>query len=277
MEGDEESPLRSLAVYTALTYAVSWTSWGLWAMLSSGSSPLGTLLFVLGGLGPFAVAGVRTERSGRGLRSWVADIFRTQLPVRYYLAALLLPIGAILVAGTVHAAVFDGRLTLDALPETVEYPLFLGFIVLFGGGLEEPGWRGYLLPKLQQSYSALTAALLVGVVWVGWHLPLFVVPGTIQSEVSLVLYAAQLIAMSVLLTWLTNAAGGSVIPAILLHAGGNAILNYYPIGGVAGAISTLGLGLLVATLLGLATLLIAVYGPMDLAPGGRTATREVVE
>jgi membrane protease YdiL (CAAX protease family) len=232
---------------------------------------------VVGGLGPFAAGAILTQRSDRQLRSWLANIFRMRVQIRYYLVALVLPIIAILVAGTVHSIVFDGRVSLETLPETYEYPLFLGFIVLFGGGLEEPGWRGYLLPQLQQRYSALVAALLVGIVWAGWHLPLFVLPGTIQSEVSLVLYTSQMIAMSVVLTWVTNAARGSVVPAILLHAGGNAVLNYYPIGGVAGAISTLGLSLLVATLAGIACLLIVLYGPNDLAPEGPSSAQGTVD
>jgi membrane protease YdiL (CAAX protease family) len=129
-----------------------------------------------------------------------------------------------------------------------EYPLFLGFVLLFGGGLEEPGWRGYLLPTLQETYSPLTTGVLVGVVWAGWHLPLVLIPGTIQHTLPLGLYLLQFVALSVLLTWLTNRSDGSVLPAMLLHAGGNALLNYYPVGGVAGATTPLGLGLLVATL-----------------------------
>ena len=47
--------------------------------------------------------------------------------------------------------------------------LVLMFVVLFGGGLEEPSWRGYLLPALQETYIPLTAGLLVGVVRAGWQ------------------------------------------------------------------------------------------------------------
>lgn len=45
--------------------------------------------------------------------------------------------------------------------------------VVWGGGQEELGWRGFMLPVLQERYSALTASLLVGVAWAGWHLALF--------------------------------------------------------------------------------------------------------
>lgn len=53
---DAESPLRTPVVYTLLTYAVSWSSWSLWAVLSDVPTPVQLGLFVLGGLGPFLVA-----------------------------------------------------------------------------------------------------------------------------------------------------------------------------------------------------------------------------
>jgi membrane protease YdiL (CAAX protease family) len=162
--------------------------------------------------------------------------------------ALTIPIALLLGAAVIHVVFFDGVITPDVLPGILEYPLFLGFIILFGGGLEEPGWRGYLQPALQEAYSPLTSGLVVGVIWAGWHLPLVFIPGTIQHTLPLGLYLLQLVELSILLTWITNRADRSVLPAILLHAGANALLNYYPVGGVAGATTPLGLGLLVAAL-----------------------------
>ncbi len=176
------------------------------------------------------------------------DIFQAHIAPRYYVLALALPVALFLGAAVIHVVFFDVVVTPDVLPGVIEYPLFLGFVILFGGGLEEPGWRGYLLPALQETYSPLTAGLLVGVVWAGWHLPLVFIPGTIQHTLPLGLYLLQLVELSILLTWLTNRVEGSVLPAILLHAGGNALLNYYPVGGVVGVTTPLGLGLLVAAL-----------------------------
>jgi len=36
----------------------------------------------------------------------------------------------------IHAVVFDDVVSLTVLPGVTAYPLFLGFVVLFGGGLE---------------------------------------------------------------------------------------------------------------------------------------------
>jgi membrane protease YdiL (CAAX protease family) len=219
-----------------------------WALSETGATLTGTVLFVLGGLGPFGASIVLVRTADRPLKAWLRGIFEVRLALRYYALALVLPIALLLSAAVIHVVLFHGVLTPDVLPGVIEYPLFLGFVVLFGGGLEEPGWRGYLLTELQESYSPLTAGLIVGVVWAGWHLPLVFIPGTIQHTLPLALYLLQLVELSIILTWLTNRVDGSILPAMLLHAGGNALLNYYPVGGVTGATTPLGLGLLVATL-----------------------------
>ncbi|GAB6862845.1 type II CAAX endopeptidase family protein [Haloplanus litoreus] len=254
------SPRTILLGYTALTYTISWSLWSVWAISETGATPTGTILFVLGGLGPFAASAVLVRASDRSVRAWLRDVFEARVALRYYILALALPVALFLGAAVIHVVIFDGAVTPDVLPGVIEYPLFLGFVVLLGGGLEEPGWRGYLLPALQETYSPLTAGLIVGVVWAGWHLPLILIPGTIQQTLPLGLYLLQLVELSILLTWLTNRSDGSVLPTILLHAGGNALLNYYPVGGVAGATTFLGLGLLVGTLTVAVGVLVTVAG-----------------
>ncbi|MDG5777407.1 CPBP family intramembrane metalloprotease [Haloarculaceae archaeon H-GB1-1] len=258
---DDWSPRATLLGYIALTYAISWSLWGVWAISETGSTLTGTLLFVLGGLGPFAASAVLVRASGRYVRAWLREIFEARIALRYYALALALPVALLLGAAVIHVVFFDGVVTPDLLPGVIEYPLFLGFVVLFGGGLEEPGWRGYLLPALQEVYSPLTAGLLVGIVWAGWHLPLVFIPGTIQNTLPLGLYLLQLVELSILLTWLTNRVDGRILPAILLHAGANALLNYYPVGGAAGATTPLGLGLLVTTLTVAVVALVISAGP----------------
>ncbi|ELZ88302.1 CPBP family intramembrane glutamic endopeptidase [Haloferax sulfurifontis] len=256
------SPRATLLGYTVLTYTISWSLWTVWAISETGSTLTGTVLFVLGGLGPFATGILLTRASDRSLRAWLRSIFETRVALRYYALALALPVALFLTAAAIHVVLFDGVVTPDVLPGIIEYPLFLGFIVLFGGGLEEPGWRGYLLPALQETYSPLRAGLIVGVVWAGWHLPLVFIPGTIHHTLPLGLYLLQLVELSILLSWLTNRVNGSVLPAILLHASGNALLNYYPVGGVAGATRPLGLGLLVTTLTVVIVALVIAAGPL---------------
>ena len=248
--------------FVLLTFAISWGFYAGWVLVPGLDSGTATLLLLGGGLGPFAAALLLTwRRRDVSLRTWLRDRFRLRVPGRYYAFALVLPPVAVALAGLLHVGVFGATPALDELPPLFEYPIFLGFVALLGGGLEEPGWRGYLLPALQARWRPLHAALLVGVVWFAWHLPLFLRPDFVQAGIPLWLYGPQVVAMSVVLTWLTNAARGAVVPAVLLHAGANAGVNFYPAGGAAGGTSVVGYGLLTSAVVLAAVVLVLVGEP----------------
>lgn len=56
------------------------------------------------------------------------------------------------------------------------------------GGLEELGWRGILQPRLEKEFNYLASVLMVGIIWGVWHLPLWLIKGTVQSEFPFALY-----------------------------------------------------------------------------------------
>lgn len=112
---------------------------------------------------------------------------------------------------------------------------WLVFEILTNG--EEWGWRGYVLPRLQAKYNALTASLIVGVIWSVWHLPKF--PGTgMNDERSFAWFTVAHLALAVLYTWLYNNTRGSILLVVLFHATGNTAGMFLPVkfavaGGVA--------------------------------------------
>lgn len=97
-------------------------------------------------------------------------------------------------------------------------PLYWLCSVIFYGFGEEVGWRGYLIPRLQEKWSALRAALLFTPLWAVWHIPLFwAAPGLSQMDAAAIAgWGLSLALGSVLLSWLYNATG-SVAPAALFH------------------------------------------------------------
>jgi membrane protease YdiL (CAAX protease family) len=232
-----QSSLHSLAdrrpasLYVAVAYAITWGFVALWAAAPDLAALPRTLLFVGAGFGPWLAAMVLCRLRGESVRDWLRSILRPRVGWRPYAVAVVLPLFGLAVAGGVHALVLGGTVTPEVLPSPAEYPLYLAVVLFLGGGQEEPGWRGYLLPVLQDRHGSLGAALVVGVVWVGWHVPLFLVPEAIQSGIDFWLYAPNVVAISVVLTWLYNRSRGSVLPVALLHAGANAVANYYPVGG----------------------------------------------
>ena len=112
----------------------------------------------------------------------------------------------------------------------VVYPIYF-FVCIFGGGPlgEEPGWRGFALPRLQPRYGPLWGTLLLGVLWCFWHLPDFVTPaqgggpGVDLTTVvtNLIVFLLLVVALAVIFTWVFNHTAGSVYLAILLHASVN--------------------------------------------------------
>lgn len=95
---------------------------------------------------------------------------------------------------------------------------WLIFEILTNG--EEWGWRGYVLPRLQAKYNALTASLIVGVIWSVWHLPKFLGTG-MNDERSFAWFTVAHLALAVLYTWLYNNTRGSILLVVLFHATGN--------------------------------------------------------
>ena len=108
---------------------------------------------------------------------------------------------------------------------------------LYAGPLgEELGWRGFLLPEFQKKYSNLKSAIIIGIIWFVWHIPLWWAPfGTLVSGEAIsifpvILYFMMLICLSIIITWLVINSKGSVLIAILFHLSINAgiALLFYP-------------------------------------------------
>lgn len=162
------SPLRAFFV---LAYAISWTAW-LPAIIGLGSMPV-VVLFFAGGFGPAIAAAIVLHHTGGSLRAWGRSIIHWRLPVRYYAFALGLP-AAVWAFINLELAVVGEHPDLSLLPHrSASYAATFVFVLVIGGGLEEPGWRGYALPRLEATHSPVRATLIVGALWGLWHLPLY--------------------------------------------------------------------------------------------------------
>lgn len=210
---------HSVAAFFAVAIGASWLAWVPVAYGLLGGPT--TAYVVAGGFGPAIAGALLTKTTGGSLRSWLAGMFRRGIGLRWYLLALGLPL--VVVAGnTVALSLFGVSLDFSVIPGRAAGYLFgFAFTLLLGGGQEELGWRGFALPRLQRAYGPLAASVVIGVVWAVWHLPLFAMDGTSQSQIPFLAYAPAVVAMSVLLTWLYNESAGCILPAMVLHAGIN--------------------------------------------------------
>ena len=89
--------------------------------------------------------------------------------------------------------------------------------MIIGGGIEEIGWRGCLQPELQKKLPITISALIIGVIWAIWHLPLFFIIGTNQNSDNFLWFFISAIALSFLLTQIYSITK-SIFLCIIFHA-----------------------------------------------------------
>ena len=216
---------RALVVFFALAYVLSWS----WAIPLAAAHlvvrrGVGWPTHLPALLGPAIAALVVTAWTmGRpGVRDLGARLVRWRVPVRWWLVAVSPVVFLGLALAAMAAA---GR----ALPGVGDFGRFSGtpaiglagvLLIIFAGALgEETGWRGYALPQLQRRFSPLASSLILAVVWFGWHLPQFWVIATYRefAPVQSVGLFCGLACGAVVLTWLYNRSGGSILLVAVWH------------------------------------------------------------
>jgi uncharacterized protein len=204
-----------LITFFVLAYSLAWWLWILYAFNI-------TFLGPIFALGPFLAAIIVTAltRGTVGLKALLSRMVRWRVGLRWYAAALLLPVGVYLFAVSLNILLGAGASTAEQLGSWyLIFPL-LAYSLLFplsGAFGEELGWRGYALPRVQARYWALSAALIIGVIQTAWHLPLFMSDRSTPAIPLIVGYMG----LGILATWVFNNTRGSVLMTMLLHASNN--------------------------------------------------------
>jgi len=209
---------RPLLWFFVAAFVLSWATWPIVLVTGSGPPVLG--------FGPFLAAvlvlGLAEGRGGIGrlLRAMV----RWRVPWRWWATALLLPVVLTATAATINVALgapMPDQADLGRWPDAALVAVLILFIPLFGGAWEEPGWRGFALPRLLRQGSPLVASLVLGSVWAAWHVPLLVNGDQHWSDLLLVVLA------TVVFTWVFGGARHSVLVAMVMHAMNNAVSGEY--------------------------------------------------
>ena len=102
-------------------------------------------------------------------------------------------------------------------------PFFLTDLISNG---EEIGWRGYVLPRLQAKYNALTSTLILGVVAGFWHLLKFLPH---WDPLLFAFFMLHTMSFAVILSWLYNNTKGSLLLVAMMHASANTAGIFFPI------------------------------------------------
>ncbi len=222
---------QTLWLFFLITFAFSWLFWIPQALEAQGMAlPAGVSAFLNSPFnpavfGPLVAALLLTlfKEGGKGLVRLLKRGVDLSFGKIWLLPILVLPFVAF--AGGVLLAVLLGAARLDlSVLSNPPYAIVAFFVILLTGGplQEEFGWRGYALPRLQARYNALLSGIVLGIVWWLWHLPVVFAGRFMANTLPLFgLLSIEIVLTSILMTWVYNNTGGSILAAILFHTSMN--------------------------------------------------------
>ena len=255
--------------FFVLAFVLSWAIWvplaldhlGVFASrVPGGFVTLGRLL---GTLGPAVAASIvaRVADGRGGAKALWGQLGRWRVRWAWYAAALLV-FPALLVAAALVYRFLPGAGPLPTV-EASAASLVVTVIVLGISAVgEEVGWRGFALPRLERTMTALGASLLLGAVWTSWHLPFWIALGELEQfgPTYWLLSWLWITAGSIYLTWLMNNTDNSLPMALLFHGGYNLLsVGFLPLSGLVPAYRVL-----VALGWAVAIGVLAAFGPKTL-------------
>jgi len=284
----EKKNKRSLTTYIIISFSFSWILWitaltmgyedisflkYLRCNFESPGQILAHIVFRIAVYGPLIAAFMTTYiySKQRGIKELIKKIFKVQVGFKWYLYLFLLPLFLNLIV-VIIGLMFGIRLQSFFKSNISFNYLFLFFIYeILTSGLEEPGWRGFVLERLQNTYSAEKASWILGIIWAIWHYPyvisLYSDTGIITLLFSLIGFSMAIIGQTFIMTWFYNNTK-SIFISILLHAWLNTSTTFIlgnitidnPIMGIIPALVTWGI----------VFILLKIYG-------GQTLTRRIAE
>jgi membrane protease YdiL (CAAX protease family) len=219
-----------IVTFFVLAYTFSWLPWVLGTLAPASRS---FLPYPFLGSGPLlaALVVIPISQGRAGLRALGASMLKWRVGWHWYPVAIGIPLtvglGAAMLNGVFDAPglslaqilgsngdalALNGMLGIGPVLSLI-LVLVIRLINPLDGPLgEEPGWRGYALPGLQAKRSPLAAALMIGLLAAGWHLPLIFVGAASPFEL------LAPFSLGIVASWVYNRTGGSLLMALVLHA-----------------------------------------------------------
>lgn len=223
MNSRQADTRAELTTFLGLTFALSAIFY--WLIIDAGSLGEGGGRYVLALMWSPGVSALVTrlifQRNLRG-QGWGLG------GARWSALAYVLPLAY---AGVAYGAVWLaglGGLDLSRFRIGIATFVVLGTLQsLLSATGEEIGWRGFLVPTLARTMSFERTALVSGVIWAAWHMPLIIFAdynAGAAAWYSVVCFAVMVIALSFIFAWL-RLRSGSVWPAAILHATHNLFIQ----------------------------------------------------
>lgn len=248
MTGKERT---ALILFFVLAFAITWTAqiagmnmaqtselplsnednFGHFLAVFSGDIRLPYLVFTSGAGPLFAALIVLAIFEGRdGIRGLFAQMRFSKLSGRWIVIVLLLPI-VLSLASLLLGLLSNGMKPLGLNPKLplLYFIPFLLYMIVFTGFWEEPGWRGFALPRLQKYYNAETSSWILGLLWGMWHIPINLYLNWDAGPAALIPMIIGLllgtVGWTIVNTWVYNNTR-SLLLMILLHGWTNTVQSY---------------------------------------------------
>ena len=162
-----------------------------------------------------AVLLVRREQgpdAARALLKRALDYKRIRRTAWYVPIVFLFPATMLLQYGLLRLGGLEiGNPQIPGLMVPVSFALF--FMAALG---EEVGWQGYAISRLQAQWNALTASVVLGIVWTLWHVIPFVQMG--RTPTWIFWHGLGMVMARILYVWIYKNTGESVFAVSLFHA-----------------------------------------------------------
>ena len=260
-----------LVSFFVMAYAFTWLVWAPWVLGEDGAGllPINVSQTASGYLnatailaGPTLSAFIMTATTeGReGVRRLLGRLVLWRVGIRWYLFALI-GVPLIMLVGTmVYSMELPNLAALGGPSYLLGYLASFALVTVWGGPLlEEVGWRGFALPRMEPLHGPLLASVILGLLWACWHLPEFLVPSWAASSggggiLSIILFTLTTITFTIVITWVFNNTRASVLLAILGHSSIDTftipLTAIFPVWAIASALPlTIGFGVVAVALI----------------------------
>lgn len=219
-----------------ITFIWTWIFWGLIALndlniihLSNSILNIKLLIMTLGAFGPAigATFSILTTEGKKEYIIFLKSFLHFKYKFRIWLSVIM--IFGIINLISWYTPEFFGHVRLPMLVPNILYiPLYLVIMTFIGGGQEEIGWRGYILPFIESKYGIILGNIILGVVWAVWHTPLWFISGSSQTYVSFIAFIFGCIGLSFLLSWVIKIADNKPLLAMITHGLFNTLISIFP-------------------------------------------------
>lgn len=151
------------------------------------------------------------------LKAFYESCFRAKIHLKPVLFATVLIVGLFLLSSGSVALVTGTALEVQLQFVVSALIGNIFFTAIQGASGEESGWRGYLLPRMEETHGFLKGNLYLGLIWGFWHLPLWFI-STSYTGWNLVIY---------IIVFLVGLVSFSIIMAIFLKQWNNLLFAFW--------------------------------------------------